>query len=517
MNRTVSGPGVIISSVFFLGGMCLVLWLTAQYGLGVTHDTVAYMHAAKSLLAGEGLGFFGYNSPFIQWAPLYPAILAIFELTGIGMLAGAKMLGALCFGLTLGITSYFMYKRFDHKYLVFPAMAAIILCPWMLKVNIFAWTESLFILLIILSLFFIDAYAREGKFRSVVLAGAFSALCCLVRYTGTTLVMAVVFILIFCPGRPVKRMKAILLYGFISSVPIGAWLTRNLLLTGTLLGLRLPSPYPLGTNIMRVFAVLAGWFIPTSRHQNYLVDEIISPAGVLFTILFAFLMLCALATLAVILVKRRAHKDSPLSHTLIMLAFVVFTAVSLILSATNVLSEPIGDRYMLPVLAPLVIVFFGLLDYLAGQLKRGVMMYLVVISAIIWSFFPAASGAFLINETARQGPGGFTAPWYPDKPLTSLIPGESLDGTTLLISNRAATVYGITGVRTYSQPKKEGFDDYTLGAFERLVAGADQAVLVWFDNTAEANVYTLEEIGRLFNLELIAQNEMGGIYVIAPQ
>ena len=515
MNKTVSRPGIMISGVFFLAGLCLTFWLTAQYGMGVTHDTVAYMHASRSLLAGCGLEFFGYNSPYIQWAPLYPALLALFELSGIGMLAGARLFGALCFGLTLGLVSYFMYRRFAHKTLVFPAMAVIMLCPWMLKVNVFAWTEASFILFIVLPLFFIDAYAREGKFRYVALAGVFSALCCLDRYTGVILVISIVIMLIFCPGRISKRIKAVLAYGAISGLPIGAWLVRNILLTGTLLGLRLPSPYPLDTNIMRVFSVLAGWFIPTSRHINFLADGMLTPAGILFTALFAFLMICAVITLAVIAVKRRKLQNSPLTYVLIMLIFVVITSVNLVISATNILSEPIGDRYMLPVLVPLVIILFGLLDYAAGRLRRGVLMYMVVIFSVIWSFFPAASGVYFISETVRSGPGGYTAPWYPDRALVSLIPKEDLDGGTLLISNRAAAVYGVTGVRTFSQPKKEGFDDYTLSAFERLLKGADRAVLVWFDGTDEANVYSLMELSQLFDLELIARSNMGGIYTIS--
>ena len=77
-----------------------VLAATMRYGPGVSPDSAMYVAAARSLL--DGAGFVGYDGlPVAFWPPLYPAVLAAFGALGPDVVAVARWLGALVFGLVV--------------------------------------------------------------------------------------------------------------------------------------------------------------------------------------------------------------------------------------------------------------------------------------------------------------------------------------------------------------------------------------------------------------------------------
>ena len=65
----------IVLTAGFLA-ILLILLSTSKFGPGISADSVAYMHAAKSLAEGKGFEYFGFNAPFIQWPPLFSSLLA---------------------------------------------------------------------------------------------------------------------------------------------------------------------------------------------------------------------------------------------------------------------------------------------------------------------------------------------------------------------------------------------------------------------------------------------------------
>jgi hypothetical protein len=65
----------------------LVLVSTSQHGVGISPDSTCYISAARSVLAGKGY-LNALEAPFVHWPLLFPSILALLGVTGIGPLEG---------------------------------------------------------------------------------------------------------------------------------------------------------------------------------------------------------------------------------------------------------------------------------------------------------------------------------------------------------------------------------------------------------------------------------------------
>ena len=89
-----------------------------------------------------------------------------------------------------------------------------------------------------LSLTQVDAHLRDGERATLVRAGAFSALACLTRYMGASVLLVVVPLLLAARVAPWEKMKRIVVYTLIAAAPVGLWLLRNFLIAGSMTGER---------------------------------------------------------------------------------------------------------------------------------------------------------------------------------------------------------------------------------------------------------------------------------------
>ena len=67
---------VTVGVLALLAGF-IVFNATAQYGIGLSQDSVVYIAAAQNLVTGQGLSGLDGN-PVTLWPPLYPSLLAFF-------------------------------------------------------------------------------------------------------------------------------------------------------------------------------------------------------------------------------------------------------------------------------------------------------------------------------------------------------------------------------------------------------------------------------------------------------
>ncbi len=249
----------------------LVLINSIKYGPGVTHDSVAYIHAAKSLIAGNGLAYFGYPSPFIQWPPLYPFLLALTGALHIPVLAAAIAINTLSFGGIVYLSGVWLYRHAQTKHFAFLGATAIMLSPQMHFISRFLWTETLFILLSFLFFIFFEAFLYHGKHKDLLLSALFAALACLNRYTGIALILTGCLFLIFYnymkndqdndKKKWWPRIINVLIFGSLSAFPTVLYLVRNYIVSATFAGLRPAAQVTFFTNIKRTIQTFLSWFL----------------------------------------------------------------------------------------------------------------------------------------------------------------------------------------------------------------------------------------------------------------
>ena len=222
-------------------GAGLVLLRQASYGPGMPWDAVNYITVARNLLAGDGFvdmrGVYG-GAPFVSWPPLYPAMLAGGGLFGLDPYAFAGPLNAVLFGLTVLVAGSWLWRHLHSRFLWLWGCFSIALALPLAEMASEAMSESAFILFVTLALTQIDAHLCGGGRASLIRAAAFSALACLTRYMGASVILAVVPMLLAAPVAPREKMKRIAVYMLIAAAPVGLWMLRNILVAGSMTGER---------------------------------------------------------------------------------------------------------------------------------------------------------------------------------------------------------------------------------------------------------------------------------------
>lgn len=237
-------PTVLVAAAAVLG-VALVLAREATYGVMLTHDSISYVVAARNLLAGEGLTLYNGRVYVVQ-PPLYPMLLAAASLGILNPHHVAGPVNAAVFGLTTFVVGQYLRTRLESRFLVAWACLAVALSVPMAELSSWALSGPAFILLATLALIRTDGFLTGGKTRSLVLAAVFAALACQTRYIGVAVAVTVVLLLLCQRGAPLlRRVGRTVVFSLIVAAPMGLWLLRNYLLTGTVAGDRLPSGYSL--------------------------------------------------------------------------------------------------------------------------------------------------------------------------------------------------------------------------------------------------------------------------------
>ena len=218
-------------------GAGLVFLRLASYGPSVGSDAAHYIVAARNLLAGEGLIGLG-GGPLVHWPPLYPALLAGGGLFGVDPYAVAGPLNAIIFGLTILVAGWWLRRHLHSRLLWLWGCLSIALALPLAEIASHALSEAVFILFVTLALMQVDAHLRGGGCVALVRVAAFSALACLTRYMGASLILAVVPMLLAARVAPREKIKRIAVYTLIAAAPVALWLLRNFLIAGSMTGER---------------------------------------------------------------------------------------------------------------------------------------------------------------------------------------------------------------------------------------------------------------------------------------
>ena len=219
-------------------GAALVLAREVSYGVGLSWDSVEYISVARSLLAGDGFTRF-FGGVYKAFPPLYPVLLAAASLFLFDPRDIAGLLNAVIFGLTIFVAGRYLRLRLQSRFLVGWAGLVIALAIPLTDIAAQALSETAFILLATLALIQADAFLSDGKRSALLWAAAFTALACLTRFMGVTALVAVALLLLCQRGVALPdKAKRIVVYALIAATPVGLWILRTFLLTGTPTGYR---------------------------------------------------------------------------------------------------------------------------------------------------------------------------------------------------------------------------------------------------------------------------------------
>ena len=136
------------------GGLAAV-WISTPRGVGTSPDAVNYIAASRTLLAGDGFERFN-REPLERWPPLYPVMLAGLNVIGDGIGVPLLEMLRLVNGLTLAaiilVVGWLLERYLESRLLALLGTLSILFSYAYLLITFFAYSDPIFVLLVLLAL-----------------------------------------------------------------------------------------------------------------------------------------------------------------------------------------------------------------------------------------------------------------------------------------------------------------------------------------------------------------------------
>ncbi len=235
-------PMIYLFAVLGMLGTSIILLRTHTWGVGIGSDEAQYLSMAKNF--AEGKGFTNYEGKHLSsWPPLFPATLAVGVFFGLDAPDAARFLNATAFGLIVFLSGLYLSRRVESRLLALGVAMALLMSPPLLSVSSDALTDGPFLLLVLLSLITLDGHLDSGRRSALIWAAVFASLSVLTRYVGALVVA--VGVLMLLAGRTGRgSVKNVVIYVLVTTLPISAWMVRNVVVSGFMVGRRFPGDEP---------------------------------------------------------------------------------------------------------------------------------------------------------------------------------------------------------------------------------------------------------------------------------
>ena len=520
---------LVLTALAVLGG-ALVLARQVAYGVGVEWDSINYLSAARSLLAGDGFVQVVQEvaGAYARWPPLYPMLLAASGFLVFDPWDVAGPLNAVIFALTVFVAGQWLRRRIRSQFLVVGACLAVILAIPLTRAASYAMSEMPFILFTMLSLVWIDEFLLGGKRTDLVWAGVFTALACLTRYIGVVVLVVVVPLMLLRPGVALmEKVKQCAAYVLISLIPVGLWILRNVMQVGEPFGPRESPDYTLAEALDSILGDMSRWaiFLPTTGAVR------------LVAIVLVGIVLLALAAAVGYVAARSSRGDSLLrgwSSFSVFGGFALVYLVSLTALGTVTSVWPLSGRMLAPAYIPLLFAGVFALDkflvsgrggalrgnalglpivrtFLRGRKPVGLLTAVIVVVGSLWLLGHAprhARDIWLANGDLGQG---FASSKWVDSEVLRYMRDTSIESPRVVSSVPIAVLYA-TGVREYVYLSQE------LDAARRKIASASEGDhVVWFRSHTVGYLYDDGDLRELPELEVVADLADGVIFRVVEE
>lgn len=384
--------------------------------------------AATSLLEGRGLEV-RPGTPFANYGPLYPALLAVLQAAGLGVIDAVYLLNCATFALTL-FALYLLCRRMNlgvawaagaGAYFAVAAPAHYLLRaarpdPILIACSIFAIASAI-------------EYGRARSRRSLFAVALSCAVATSARYMAVFTILPVMgFAVLFLAGPPpARRLAEALRFAALAAAPSALWLARNAWIAGHPLGMartaerRNALDLGLAENALALLRTVAtDLFSPEAlgvRRVIYGEIPLEHPRFVAGSVA-AFLVL---GTTAAILARRGLPRRVGLElrwrgsaglGLLLLASFEIAYSVVLLGLWTVGNNDPIHTRFAAPLYAPAVAIGFALAS-LVWRARPSRLLALTLISALLLLVVPNAlrtprllgsdPGPKLLEVTGRTG------------------------------------------------------------------------------------------------------------------
>jgi hypothetical protein len=193
-----------VTTAFLLSA--LILFFTPR-GLGMSPDSVAYLKSVQGLLQGLGSAYFS-----VQWPPLYALLIALAsQAVGDDFYLGSRIVNSVLYGAFFILTGALLRQiTTSFSYLAYFFAGLLLLHPLTTHIYFYAFSEALFLPLVILNFILLGGLVStdkklRGQLVIALMVVVFTAN--LARYAGLCLVALNVLALYLSAPRHQTRQN----------------------------------------------------------------------------------------------------------------------------------------------------------------------------------------------------------------------------------------------------------------------------------------------------------------------
>lgn len=492
-------------------GMAIILYATSPWGVGVNPDTPSFVRAGRSLWTGHGYRL--ETAPLLFWPPLYPALVGLSSVMAIDPYEWSRWLGALSFGGTL-LAMGLLLRWCAGPAAGWAAAGTFLLATskGLLSVFSFVLTESLFLLLVAVTVLLLAQALERGRLRRLMAASGTAALAFLTRYPGLFFIASsALAILVLYPGERRRRAMAAGLFTGIAVTPGALWLLGNHLAGGSSTGRQMAyHPMTAWEYVETAHATVMPWFVPWALPLK--------------------LSLAALAVIGIALgaLLWRAWRRMRLpdeGRRRARIAFVVLGLFVAVYAAMLLFSKTFMDAWTFldeRILSPVFLCGLALAVCAAAtewvptgnaRARRVLWVCAVVLAAAY-----LGRGALWVSDARTNGLGLGSRAWRQSEVVQQV---RALPPGTLVFANATSPLLYLTDQPIRAIPRKinpisrlpnPDHRAIVLAMCERL--SREGGVLVYF-NRCDGGPLPVEEIAPLVSLDLVTRCRDGAIYRLA--
>jgi hypothetical protein len=342
--------------VWLVAAFAAILTLIAtRRGPGLSPDSVNYLSAGLNLADGRGLRTFD-GSSLTVFPPGLPVIVAIGSKIGVAASWTIRFLDAAAAATTVLLGFVLLRRHVRNGLLVAMATVLIALSHHLLKVQYWAWSEPLFIVVALALVLVLEQASETRSLREVmpwvVAAACLATIGFFLRYAGVALIPIGVLSLMFGLRRQGWRsaVSGSALFAALASIGPAVWIARNHAIDGTLLGPRDTPTESVQATVEAFVVVLGSWVLPGGERSFQ------KGAGALFLVL----MVSALVVFVL-----RVWRKPPAARQLRLVPLIVFACVYSIYIVGAELTTAIdvlSDRLLSPLYVPLLVLAICAID-----------------------------------------------------------------------------------------------------------------------------------------------------------
>ncbi len=476
-------------------GYFIIYLYTKHSGIGISPDSVTYLSVAENIHQ-HGI-FADFNRKVIVNFPLfYPGWLSIFIfLTGLEPLVFAPVMNGLLFAAVIYISGRMMESFiYPSKWYKWAILSFLVFSPCLLEIYSMLWSETLFLLLLLLFMVALRKYLLTHQLNALILAATLTAFACITRYAGITMVATgLLLVLLDLKTSIRKRILHLLIFGSIALSLLAANLVHNIMARGTLTGPREAGITPLFANIRYFGNVLCDWLPFFGERLAVAAALTIIPV-----LIFVFW-------------RRNRSRNHLYTYEHIATTFFVVYALFILTIATLSRFEELNSRLLSPLFIPLLWSGTYGIPHLIKKIS-GAPRISVIGACVLFVI------AFQVNQLMADyenydgikdaGVPGYTEDDWQYSPTVDFLKKNKplLLHAGAVYSDADDAIWFFTGLHTKLLPHKDN------PAQLKELFGRKDFIIVWFDDAANPDRVSMEAIAARKKIKRLYKFDDGAIY-----